>query len=134
MNATRTVGMLLFYKIDQMLFLGEGREIWARSVIDHEDGYVMNCFDHNKLVAQYHPYHYENGATVHFWESPFVLFKVFKKNVYAHIMYNDTIYAIICIHIQMALLHQALHGFVLTNMYVLLVIVLRSHVEECLEG
>ena len=45
MNATRTVGMLLFYKIDQMLFLGEGREIWARSVIDHEDGYVMNCFD-----------------------------------------------------------------------------------------
>lgn len=30
------------YKIDQMLFLGEGREIWARSVIDHEDGYVMN--------------------------------------------------------------------------------------------
>lgn len=37
MNATRTVGMLLFYKIDQMLFLGEGREIWARSVIDHED-------------------------------------------------------------------------------------------------
>ena len=76
MNATRTVGMLLFYKIDQMLFLGEGREIWARSVIDHEDGYVMNCFDHNKLVAQYHPYHYENGATVHFWESPFVLFKV----------------------------------------------------------
>ena len=122
------------YKIDQMLFLGEGREIWARSVIDHEDGYVMNCFDHNKLVAQYHPYHYENGATVHFWESPFVLFKVFKENVYAHIMYNDTIYAIICIHIQMALLHQALHGFVLTNMYVLLVIVLRSHVEECLEG
>ena len=117
-----------------MLFLGEGREIWARSVIDHEDGYVMNCFDHNKLVAQYHPYHYENGATVHFWESPFVLFKVFKENVYAHIMYNDTIYAIICIHIQMALLHQALHGFVLTNMYVLLVIVLRSHVEECLEG
>ena len=86
----------------------------------------MNCFDHNKLVAQYHPYHYENGATVHFWESPFVLFKVFKENVYAHIMYNDTIYAIICIHIQMALLHQALHGFVLTNMYVLLVIVLRS--------
>lgn len=77
------------YKIDQMLFLGEGREIWARSVIDHEDGYVMNCFDHNKLVAQYHPYHYENGATVHFWESPFVLFK---ENVYAHIMYNDTIY------------------------------------------
>ena len=60
--------------------------------------------------------------------------KVFKENVYAHIMYNDTIYAIICIHIQMALLHQALHGFVLTNMYVLLVIVLRSHVEECLEG
>ncbi len=60
--------MLLFYKIDQMLFLGEGREIWARSVIDHEDGYVMNCFDHNKLVAQYHPYHYENGATVHFSE------------------------------------------------------------------
>ena len=47
MNATRTVGMLLFYKIDQMLFLGEGREIWARSVKDHEDGYVMNCFDHN---------------------------------------------------------------------------------------
>ena len=40
-----------------------------------------------------------------------------------------------CMYIfQKALLHQALHGFVLTNMYVLLVIVLRSHVEECLEG
>ena len=54
MNATRTVGMLLFYKIDQMLFLGEGREIWARSVIDHEDGYVMNCFDHNKKTTIFH--------------------------------------------------------------------------------
>jgi len=77
------------YKIDQILFLDGERKVLARSIIDHEDGYVMNCFKHDKLVSQYFPYHYQNGATVDFWESPFVLFK---ESLYAHIMYNDTIY------------------------------------------
>ena len=40
-------------------------------------------------MAQYHPHHYENGATISFWESPFVLFE---DGLYTHIMYNDTIY------------------------------------------
>ena len=26
----------------------------------------MNCFKQDELVAQYHPYHYENGATISF--------------------------------------------------------------------
>ena len=30
------------YKISQILFLGEGREVWARSSIEPEDGYIMN--------------------------------------------------------------------------------------------
>ena len=77
------------YKISQILFLGEGREVWARSSIEPEDGYIMNCFKQDELVAQYHPHHYENGATISFWESPFVLFE---DGLYTHIMYNDTIY------------------------------------------
>lgn len=77
------------YKISQILFLEEGREVWARSGLEHEDGYTMNCFKQGELVAQYHPHHYENGATISFWESPFVLFE---DGLYTHIMYNDTIY------------------------------------------
>lgn len=33
------------YKISQILFLGEGREVWARSSIEPEDGYIMNCLN-----------------------------------------------------------------------------------------
>lgn len=60
----------------------------------------------------------------------YVMYTVFKKYLNDINSFNNTV----CIHIQMTLLHRALHGFVLTNMYVLLVIVLRSHVEECFEG
>lgn len=76
------------FRLNEMLFLDGKNKILLRSVLDIKDGYMMNCYRSGKLVNQYHPYHYMNGASINYWETPLVQSGNY---TYMHVMYNDTI-------------------------------------------
>ena len=77
------------YPVTQIAFTDKDNRIIARKVTDINGGFVMNCYKNNDLIAQYHPFRYENGATVDYWETPFC---TQPNGIYVHIMYNDTIF------------------------------------------
>lgn len=77
------------YKVTDILFESPKRKILLRQTLDMYGGFIMNCFENGEPVAQLHPFHYENGATVSTLEYPL---KALKDGCYMHIVYNDTIY------------------------------------------
>lgn len=78
------------YKVTDVLYLDHDRNIKSRLITDIAGGYIMNCYQQDTVVtAQYHPFEYENGATVDYLEYPF---SHDGEEIYTHIVFNDTIY------------------------------------------